>query len=243
MIPSTDIDALSRFLRRPDPTASSAAVLDSTSPLTREAATVAAEEETRVFIAFGAGAIFVRHHPRSAPSWLMPTLESLGRVLGSSLVRPNPLTLQYAVGLLPLVMLDQTPLPNMVLTPTGALRFQWASDALNVDITVLSLGAARLLIADRLNNEIIEGDLSSQLNRLRPLMVTLPARQDPPHFLRFYETQTRTPILTNANVALHRSQPLIDLARRAATSIAQTPEGNIDDWADTLVRDVAQLED
>jgi hypothetical protein len=245
MIADSDIDALSRVLRRPTPSSSTAAPVELISPQTREAAAVTATEETRIFVAFGAGTVFVRHYPRSAPVWLMPTLKILGDVLTASLIRPNPLTLQYAVGLLPLVMLDQTPLPSMVLTPTGGLRFEWISEALKVDITVAGLGAARLLVADRSNNELIQGELSAQLDRLRQLMESLPPRQGDisAELLLRRQVQAPTPILTNSTAVLHRSQSLIDLAKRAALSVSEPAEVNIDEWAEALAQDVAQLND
>jgi len=117
------------------------------------------------------------------PAWVEPTLNSLGESLalpvnwdsyGARSVDPK--SVASAGETLCLVMESDTIPPTVVPTVHGGVQFEWHTRGIDLEIEISPLGAPYVSYRNRQDDTVWEGDLNTNLDRLREVMLRLSHR-------------------------------------------------------------------
>lgn len=122
--------------------------------------------------------------PVKPPSWVDPTVQSLGKLLdlppnwdsyGSPRIESN--YINAALQLANQVMREDTPAPSVVPTSRGGIQFEWHMRGIDLEIEFLTPTQVCGLYEDRRTGDSWEADLTFDLKRLVDAIAKLTSRQ------------------------------------------------------------------
>ncbi len=118
------------------------------------------------------------------PAWLMPTLESMARMLtlppnwdsyGAHRVKPSSLV--SAFELLAVTMRSETPVPLVVPTSRGGVQLEWHTRGVDLEIEIESPGRSYVRYEDHREGATWEGEITSDLTPLADYIGMLSRRR------------------------------------------------------------------
>jgi len=119
----------------------------------------------------------------SVPTWMVPTLQSMGELLSLpenwdsyGALRVSPDRVNAAMTFMLETTLADTPVPSVVPTSSGGVQIEWHTKGIDLEVEFVTSSRLRAFFEDRRTGRCWERDLSSDLSDVAEAIATLSRR-------------------------------------------------------------------